>query len=194
MTAVPDVATALEPADEVPDHSLSADDLKAAFRRHPAGVGVITADDGSGPVAMTVTSVFSVSADPPLLVFSASKLSSSTPTIVNAETVVVHLIDTESLPIAQLGATSGIDRFADTSLWRRLPTGEPLFHGVKVWIRGKIINQFEASGSTLIVIHAMDSSISAEPSALTDQLDATPPLVYHNRTWHRLGDHSLIDI
>ncbi len=188
----PNLATPIEPAEQVPELSLPADDFKAAFRRHPAGVAVITADDGSGPVAMTATSVFSVSAEPPLLVFSASKLSSSSPTILGAESVVVHLIDSDSLPIAKLGATSGVDRFADTSLWRRLPSGEPLFPGVKVWIRGRIINQFDASGSTVVVVHAMESSIAADPSAVGDQADAAPPLVYHNRTWHSLGDHSLI--
>lgn len=194
MIAVPDVATELEPAANAPEHSLSPDDLKAAFRRHPAGVAVITADDGTGPVAMTATSVFSVSAEPPLLVFSASKLSSSSPVIMNAETVVIHLIDVDSLPIAQLGATSGVDRFADTSIWRRLATGEPVFTGVKVWIRGKIINQFDASGSTLMVVHAIDSSISADASPMADQADAASPLVYHSRTWHRLGDHSAIEV
>ena len=56
--------------------SLSPDEFKAAFRGHPAGVAVITADAG-GPVALTATSVSSVSADPPLLIFSISAQSSA---------------------------------------------------------------------------------------------------------------------
>ena len=46
--------------------SLSADEFKALFRGHPGGVAVITADAGDGPVALTATSVASVSAEPPL--------------------------------------------------------------------------------------------------------------------------------
>ncbi len=107
--------------------SVTPDEFKAAFRNHPAGVAVITADAGDGPVALTATSVFSVSVAPPLLVFSVSELSSSTPTIRRAETVVVHLLGAAQIDIAKLGATSGIDRFADTSIWERLPTGEPHF-------------------------------------------------------------------
>ena len=60
---------------------ITPDELKALFRGHPAGVAVITADDGTGPVGMTASSVFSVSVAPPLVVFSASALSSSTPTL-----------------------------------------------------------------------------------------------------------------
>lgn len=180
----------LEPESAIPEVSLSADDLKAAFRGYPAGVAVITADDGDGPVAMTATSLFSVSAEPPLLVFSASRLSSSAPTLLNAETLVVHLLDEDSLHIGRLGATSGVDRFADTGLWRRLPTGEPVFTDVKIWIRGKVINRFDTSGSTLLVVHAVESSIETE--GVAERAAEAAPLVYHNRNWHRLGDASMV--
>lgn len=191
--------------------SLSPDDFKAAFRQHPAGVSVITADDGSGPVGLTATSVFSVSVEPPLLVFSVSSLSSSAPTITASDTVVVHLLGSEQLHIAKLCATSGIDRFADTSIWDRLPTGEPYFTGNGVWIRGRIVNRMEAGTSTVIAVHALESSVS-QPQAAEEPVRAEPaaeapapaaptfspsfdgaPLVYHNRTWHRLDANSQID-
>jgi flavin reductase (DIM6/NTAB) family NADH-FMN oxidoreductase RutF len=159
--------------------------FKLAFRNHAAGVAVITADAGDGPVALTATSVFSVSAEPPLLVFSISQQSSSEPTIRRADTVVVHLLGAEQLDIAKLGATSGIDRFADTSIWSRLPTGEPFFPSAPVWIRGRVINQMEAGKSTVIAVHALEAHLPDEAAA-----DAVRPLVYHNRTWHALGDHS----
>ncbi|HEY0252196.1 MAG TPA: flavin reductase family protein, partial [Kofleriaceae bacterium] len=111
---------------------LSADEFKLAFRNHPAGVAVITADAGDGPVGLTATSVFSVSAEPPLLVFSISGSSSSAPTIGRADTVVVHLLGADQLGIAKLFATSGVDRFADASSWGRLPTGEPFLPSAPV--------------------------------------------------------------
>lgn len=77
---------------------LSAEDFKAAFRNHPAGVAVITADPGDGPVALTATSVFSVSATPPLLVFSVSELSSAAPAIARSTSVVVHC----SVPLSSI--------------------------------------------------------------------------------------------
>jgi flavin reductase (DIM6/NTAB) family NADH-FMN oxidoreductase RutF len=164
---------------------VTADQFKAAFREHPGGVSLITADNGNGPVALTATSVASVSADPPLLVFSVSALSSSAPTLTTAETVVVHLLDAEQLPLAQLGATSGIDRFADTDAWTRLVTGEPVFHDVPRWIRARVVNRFESGGSTVIVAHAVQVNVPEAP--------ADRGLVYVNRQWHHLGDHSRID-
>jgi flavin reductase (DIM6/NTAB) family NADH-FMN oxidoreductase RutF len=164
---------------------LSADEFKLAFRNHPAGVAVITADAGDGPVGLTATSVFSVSAEPPLLVFSISEQSSSAPTINRADTVVVHLLGADQLAVAKLFATSGVDRFADTSSWNRLITGEPYLPGVPVWIRGKVIDRMHAGGSTVVAVHALQSHISEQA--------AEAPLVYHNRTWHHIGEHSRLD-
>lgn len=63
-----------------------------------------------------------VSAEPPLLGFSTSLVSSASPVTNAAETLVIHLVDAVDLYLAKLASTSGIDRFADTELWRRLPT------------------------------------------------------------------------
>lgn len=177
---------------DAPEHhfasSLSADDFKALFRGHPGGVAVITADAGDGPVALTATSVASVSADPPLLIFSISAQSSASTTLAAAETVVVHLLDANDLQVAQIGATSGIDRFAETHRWSRLVTGEPVYHDVRAWVRCAVIGRMDAGGSTVIAAHALQSNLERD-TAPGEHGDA---LVYHNRTWHRLGDHSRI--
>lgn len=170
---------------DVLDSGLTAEEFKLAFRHHAAGVAVVTADAGDGPVGITVSSVFSVSAEPPLLVFSISGRSFSAPTIRRADTLVIHLLGAEQLHIARLCSTSGIDRFADPSIWSRLPTGEPHFPGVPVWIRGRVINRMEAGASTVIAVHALES--------LHADSHTTTPLVYHNRTWHALGDDSRLD-
>ena len=170
---------------DVLNSGLSPDAFKLAFRNHAAGVAVITADAGDGPVGITASSVFSVSAEPPLLVFSISGRSSSAPTIRRADTLVVHLLGATQLDIARLCSTSSIDRFADTSIWRRLPTGEPHFTDVPVWIRGRVINRMEAGDSTVIAVHALESAHTESPMSA--------PLVYHNRTWHALSEASRLD-
>lgn len=168
--------------------SLSADEFKALFRGHPGGVAVITADAGDGPVALTATSVASVSADPPLLIFSVSSLSSSAAVLARAETVVVHLLDTQDLDLARLGATSGVDRFDGTRPWSRLVTGEAVYHDVRAWVRCAIIQRMDAGGSTVFAAHALQAQLERD-AAPGEPGDA---LVYHNRTWHRLGDHSRV--
>jgi flavin reductase (DIM6/NTAB) family NADH-FMN oxidoreductase RutF len=184
--------SAAAPHIDAPSHSfassLSADDFKALFRGHPGGVAVITADAGDGPVALTATSVASVSAEPPLLIFSVSALSSASATLAAAETVIVHLLDANDLEVAQLGATSGIDRFAQTHRWSRLVTGEPVYHDVRAWVRCAVIGRMDAGGSTVIAAHALQSRLERDVAG-GEHGDA---LVYHNRTWHRLGEHSRI--
>lgn len=165
---------------------LSADEFRAAFRHHAAGVAVITADAGDGPVALTATSVFSVSATPPLLVFSVSSLSSATPTILRAESLVVHLLDVSDVAIARMCATSGVDRFADVSMWSRLPSGEPYFVEPNIRVRGRVVNTYEAGTSHLVVVNVTHSS------AVPDETEHEP-LMYHNRTWLALDrDEPLI--
>jgi flavin reductase (DIM6/NTAB) family NADH-FMN oxidoreductase RutF len=169
----------------VAERLLPPEEFKSAFRNHPGGVAVITADPGSGPVALTATSVISVSADPALLVFSLSALSSSTPTVLDSETVVVHLLHSADLELAKLCSTSGVDRFADTSAWYRLSGGEPVFRTSGSWIRGRIIDRMPAGGSVVVAVQAIETG-EGEGAAARD------PLVYHDRTWHRLGEHSKI--
>lgn len=164
---------------------VTAEAFKQAFRRHPGGVAVITADPGDGPVALTATSVSSISAEPPLLLFSVSDLSSSTPGILRSQAVVVHLINAAELRYARLAATSGIDRFADPSIWSRLPDGEPYYPGVENRLRCRIDTRITAGASTIVVAEVL------ETSALEGEVPA--PLVHVNRQWHRLGEPSRID-
>lgn len=166
--------------------SLPPQSFKDLFRGHPGGVAVITADAGDGPVALTATSVSSVSADPPLLTFSISALSSAFTTLQRADTVVVHLLDADDLDLARLGATSGVDRFANRAAWSRLATGEPVFAGVRAWVRCAVIGRMDAGASTVIAAHALEAAIDRGGPG-DDEVNA---LVYHNRTWHRLDEHS----
>lgn len=169
--------------------TVDADEFKAVFRGHPGGVAVITADSTGGPVALTATSVSSVSVDPPLLIFSLSSLSSATPALAAADTVVVHLLDADDIDVALVASTSGVDRFADVETWSRLVTGEPVYHGVRAWIRCAVVDRMDAGSSTVIAAHALQTS--AERTISAGEPDNA--LVYHNRTWHRLSAHSRIE-
>ena len=161
---------------------LSVDRFKEAFRSHPAGVAVICADDGSGPVGLTATSVFSVSAEPPLFSFSVSSKSSTADTIANAETIVAHLLGTHQKATALLFATKGANRFEDTSTWSRLKSGEPFLVDAPVWVRGRVVERLpmQVGASTVYVCHALEAHISPEYA----------PLIYHDRSWHQLSGQS----
>ena len=147
----------------------------------------MTADAGDGPVAMAVSSLSSVSIDPPTLVFSASAQSSSTPTLLRADTVVVHMVASDNVDLAKLCSTSGADRFGDAVEWRRLPTGEPYYPGANAWLRGTVVQRVEVNGSTLIVVEALE----AKPRTDGSEVDAAP-LVYQGRRWYTISDDAVL--
>lgn len=163
-----------------------SEDFRAAFCIHPAGVAIVTADAGNGPVGLTATSVSSVSADPPTIAVNLSVYSSSAREIRDAEYVVVHLLGSHQLDLARLFSTPGADRFGDTSTWDRLPTGEPYLLSAHVWMRGRISGAIDVNGSTLAAVELVESYVdtTVEPT----------PLVYCNRTWHELSDMSSVKI
>ncbi|GAA4430872.1 flavin reductase family protein [Georgenia halophila] len=161
--------------------TVHAAEFKKFFRNHPAGVAVVTADPGDGPVGLTATSIITISAEPPLLAFSLASESSATPALRRAETVLVHLLSVEDLPTAQRFATSGVDRFAEPTRWSRLETGEPLLDGVGAWLRGRVVNKMDAGGSVVVAVQPLETQVPDAGEA---------PLVYHNRTWHALGEES----
>lgn len=158
----------------------------AAFRHHPSGVAIITADPGDGPVALTVSSLISISVAPPTVAFSLSDASSSARSVKRAETIVVHFIRRADMQLARLCATSGADRFGADVQWSRLETGEPYYLQVDLWFRAAIRDQLATPGARLVT-----AELLSVPD-LWPEMHLDEALVYANRNWH--GLHSIADI
>lgn len=188
MLSAPSQFQTIVPHEQLSE-SIDADTFKAAFRMHPAGVAVITADAGERPAAMTISSLASVSTEPPMVIFSLSRMSGATQTFLESDSVVVHLLGSAQLWLAQLGATGGVDRFADTTRWTRLPSGEPVFPDTYAWLRGNIVHRMEAGNSVVCVAHIVQASVH---DGETLDRDPAAPLVYHARAWHELSIESTI--
>lgn len=158
---------------------VSPEDFKSVFRHHPGGVAVITLRTPAGPVGFTATSVISVSAEPPVLAFSLAATSSSRAAVESAESVVVNFLGPGQEEVATRFALRGIDRFEGVS-WCPLPTGEPVLRGTAAWIRAEIDTRIPVGDSLLVTLRAR----------LAHQREDPAPLVYVDRGYHRLGDHS----
>lgn len=167
----------------------TADTFKAIFRYHPGGAALITAHAQGQHAAFTVSSLASVSAEPPVVMFSVSSLTSSAPVLADSDTVVVHMIDAENIELAQIGATSGIDRFEQTHRWSTLPTGERVFHEASAWFRAAIEQRLDVDGTTICVARLLESNLPADNPASHPRGST---LVYVDRAWHQLGEHSRI--
>ncbi|UZN02599.1 flavin reductase family protein [Cellulomonas sp. S1-8] len=154
--------------------ALTPEQYKQVFRRHAAGVAVITLRDAGRPVGFTATSVISVSAAPPLLAFSLASGSSSWPALSRAATVAVSFLAEGQEDLSTRFATSGIDRFAAGG-WTALPTGEPVVDGAQAWVRARIVQRTPVGDSYLVSLRALAHGVAD-----------VGPLIYRDRVYHRL--------
>ncbi|MGR4009143.1 flavin reductase family protein [Leucobacter sp. 1207-22] len=154
-----------------------ANEFKAAFREHPAGVALITAEGSDGPVGLTASSVASVATSPAALVFSVTRATGSAGQILHADTFLVHLLDARHASVAQAFAVSGSERFTAGQGWSTLPTGEPHLTNVRAALRCRSMQTVPVGDSTLVVAEVLDIVTS----------DSGEPMIYHDRAFRETG-------
>jgi flavin reductase (DIM6/NTAB) family NADH-FMN oxidoreductase RutF len=171
MTVTPDLGTRTpRPA--------SPDLLRSVFRRHAAGVAVITAQGDAGPVGFTATSLTSVSAEPPLLSFGISTGASSWPAISTTEHIGVHILGEHQQDLAGTFAKSGADRFGAPTAWHEGPEGVPLLDDVLAWLVCRIVGRVPAGDHRIVLAEV----------ALGDPTGPGRPLLYHQGRFNGLRD------
>ncbi|MBO1330225.1 flavin reductase family protein [Streptomyces sp. VRA16 Mangrove soil] len=168
MTVTPDLRTAL---------SAGPDLLRSVFRRHAAGVAVITAAGGA-PVGFTATSLTSVSAEPPVVSFGVGVGSSSWPTVAEATHVGVHILEEGQADLAATFARSGADRFGAPTSWSEGPEGVPVLDGVLAWMVCKVVARVPAGDHRIVLAEAVCGHSAG----------AGRPLLYHQGRFNALRD------
>lgn len=133
-----------------------AEQFKAAFREHPAGIALITATTPEGPVGLTASSVASVGLDPVALTFSVTRATGSAGALLLADTFLVHLLDARQLAVAEQFAVSGGERFTAAQGWETLPTGEPHLPGVRAALRCRAIQVTPVGASSAVIAEVLD--------------------------------------
>ncbi|MEV0738068.1 flavin reductase family protein [Streptomyces sp. NPDC050549] len=169
MTATPDLGTS---------RLASPDLLRSVFRQHAAGVAVITARGGTGPVGFTATSLSSVSAEPPMLSFGISTGASSWPAISGAEHVGVHILGEHQEQLAATFARSGADRFGAPTVWHEGPEGVPVLDGVLAWLVCGVVARVPAGDHRIVIAEVV----------LGDHAGSGRPLLYHQGRFNGLRD------
>ncbi|MFI5757171.1 flavin reductase family protein [Streptomyces sp. NPDC051569] len=168
MTATPDLGT---------PRLASPDLLRSVFRRHAAGVAVITAQ-GERPVGFTATSLTSVAAEPPMISFGVDTASSSWPVLSEASHIGAHILGDHQEELAGTFARSGADRFAPPTAWRTGPEGVPVLDGVLAWLVCRVVARVPAAGHRVVIAQAV----------VGDPAGAGRPLLYHQGRFNALRD------
>ncbi|MER6438083.1 MULTISPECIES: flavin reductase family protein [unclassified Streptomyces] len=152
--------------------------LRSVFRRHAAGVAVITAQGDEGPVGFTATSLTSVSAEPPIVSFGVGSGASSWPAISESDHVGVHILGEHQRELAATFARSGADRFGAPTRWRAGPERVPVLHDVLAWLVCRIVARVPAGDHRIVLAEVV----------LGDPSGAGRPLLYHQGSFNGLRD------
>ncbi|MFL6838830.1 MAG: flavin reductase family protein [Bradyrhizobium sp.] len=151
------------------DREVSSDDFRAAMRHLAGGVSVITAGRGRDVSGMTVTSVSSLSADPPALIVSINRASSSWPLLKRYGFFGVNILTSQQIDVAERftgkGGLKGADRFAGAE-WTTRASGVPLLVGALAAIDCEVDETIERHSHAIVIGRVLNVDISARGGAL----------------------------
>ena len=109
--------------------SFSGDDFRAALAMFATGVTIVTALDASGrPVGLTANSFNSVSMDPPLVLWSLSRLAGSMPAFRRGSHYAINILSADQKALAERFASQNVERFEGVA-HRPGASGVPLVEG-----------------------------------------------------------------
>jgi len=148
---------------------VSADDFRNAMRRLTGGVSVITAGRGRDISGMTVTSVASLSVEPPALIISINREASSWPLIRRHGFFGVNILNADQLDIAERftgkDGLKGAARFAGAD-WFTRASGVPLLSGALAAIDCDVEEVVERHSHAIVIGRVLDLEVSPRSAAL----------------------------
>jgi flavin reductase (DIM6/NTAB) family NADH-FMN oxidoreductase RutF len=121
-----------------------------AFRRHGAGIAVVTLlkKDGS-PTGFIASSLASLSANPPVASFNMAQTASSWTSLAVDTPLLIHMLATENLELAHKMAGESDQRF-EGDHWEGGPGGLPLLKSVHAWVSATVVAITEVEFSAMV--------------------------------------------
>lgn len=148
---------------------VTSGDFRNAMRQLTGGVSVITAGRGRDISGMTVTSVTSLSVDPPALIASINREASSWPLVKRYGFFGVNILTSDQTDIAERftgkGGLKGADRFAGAR-WTTRASGVPLLVGALAAIDCEVEDVVERHSHAIVIGRVLDVAVSARTAAL----------------------------
>jgi flavin reductase (DIM6/NTAB) family NADH-FMN oxidoreductase RutF len=151
------------------DREVSPVDFRGAMRHLAGGVSVITVGRGKDITGMTVTSVSSLSVDPPSLIVSINRASSSWPLLQRLGFFGVNILTADQLDVAERftgkGGLKGAERFAGAE-WIPGASGVPLLAGALAAIDCEVEDIVERHSHAIVIGRVLDIRLSSRTAAL----------------------------
>ena len=147
----------------------SEGDFRGAMRHLTGGVSVITAGRGQDISGMTVTSVTSLSVDPPTLIVSVNREASSWPLLKRHGFFGVNILASDQLDVAERfagkGGLKGAERFAGAQ-WTTRISGVPLLVDALSAIDCAVEETIERHSHVIVIGRVLDIRNSGRNAAL----------------------------
>lgn len=164
----------------IPDETNGFAAFGQAFRRHAAGVVVVTAVSPQGKqVGFTATSLASLAAVPPLATFNMARTASAWPAISSTDHVAIQTLGARTRHLAERMSGDHELRF-DGDHWFEGPHGLPILRGVTAWMVGRIVERFAVANSAIIVAQIEEGMLGEPDEAL----------LYHERRYVKPGEQA----
>ncbi|MCZ4352671.1 flavin reductase [Roseovarius aestuarii] len=149
--------------------------LRNALGSFATGVTIVTTRDADGAdIGRTANSFSSVSLDPPMILWSLARTSSSLGIFQQAEHFAVHILAVEQQGLSNLFAGKSKDRFAGIDIERGVG-GVPLLKGCAARFECRTVHQYEGGDHIIFVAEVTDFTHSS-----------SAPLLFHGGGYGRI--------
>jgi flavin reductase (DIM6/NTAB) family NADH-FMN oxidoreductase RutF len=144
-------------------------DFRRAMRHLAGGVSIITVGRGRDITGMTVTSVASLSVDPPSLIVSINRSASSWPLLKRDGFFGVNILNADQIDLAERfagkGGVAGADRFAGVE-WITRASGAPLLADALASIDCAVEDIVERHSHAIVIGRPLEIRLSRQTAAL----------------------------
>lgn len=162
---------------KLPSHTCDPRAFRNALARFATGVAIVTAAGADGPeVGMTISSLNSVSLDPPLLLFSIARTAQSLPSLSQARTIGVNILGRHQEHLSTRFARAQTEKWSDCG-WREGRHGAPLLPETIATFECAPYAQYDGGDHVIFVVRVVEFSMP----------DDAEPLIFFNGKYHALA-------
>lgn len=144
-------------------------DFRRAMRHLVGGVSILTVGQGYDITGMTITSVASLSVEPPSLIVSINRSASSWPLLKRDGFFGVSILNADQIDLAERfagkGGVAGADRFVGAK-WVTRVTGTPLLADALAAIDCAVEHIVERHSHAIVIARPLDIQLSQQTAAL----------------------------
>jgi flavin reductase (DIM6/NTAB) family NADH-FMN oxidoreductase RutF len=145
----------------------SAEEFRHVIGHFASGVAVVTASDGRADFGTTVSSLCSLSVEPPRLIVCMNRSSSTGRILAPGSWFALNVLADDQHDLARLFATKAEDKFRDVPVSRG-PQGTPVLDGAHAVLECRVVSETDG-GTHAVLIGEVEHSTTTP----------TAPLVYH---------------